>query len=90
MTQHSTDVVVVGAPANSEAGADAGAAYVYRYSGTSWLLDAKLDPRLREIGAEKLYRELEVPLLPVLARMERHGIKIDRPRLAEPRSRHLR
>ena len=35
-------------------------------------------PRLNEIPAlVKLYREIELPLVPVLARMERHGVKID-------------
>jgi len=35
-------------------------------------------PRLNEIPAlVKLYREIELPLVPVLARIERHGVKID-------------
>jgi len=35
-------------------------------------------PRLNEIPAlVKLYQEIELPLVPVLARIERHGVKID-------------
>jgi len=38
----SGDVAVVGAPGDDDAATDAGAAYVYRYDGASWLLEAKL------------------------------------------------
>ncbi len=31
----------------------------------------------REPGLERVYREIELPLLPILARMERTGVKID-------------
>jgi DNA polymerase-1 len=37
-----------------------------------------LDPRIDELGLRKLYEEIELPLVPVLADMERTGIKIDR------------
>ncbi len=37
-----------------------------------------LNPRLDELGLRKLYQEIELPLVPVLADMERTGIKIDR------------
>jgi DNA polymerase-1 len=37
-----------------------------------------LNPRLDELGVRKLYDEIELPLVPVLADMERTGIKIDR------------
>jgi DNA polymerase-1 len=43
----------------------------------TWLLDAKLGAMLADNGVETLYRELEVPLISVLARMERHGILLD-------------
>jgi DNA polymerase-1 len=37
-----------------------------------------LNPRLEELGLRKLYEEIELPLVPVLADMERTGIKVDR------------
>jgi len=37
-----------------------------------------LNPRIDEFGLRKLYEEIELPLVPVLADMERAGIKIDR------------
>ena len=42
-----------------------------------WLLDRKLRRRLDEEGLLELYRGLELPLMPVLARMEMHGIAVD-------------
>ena len=44
----------------------------------TWLLDAKLGPMLDEAGLDELYRGLELPLIPVLARMETNGIAVDR------------
>jgi DNA polymerase-1 len=40
-------------------------------------LRGRLTPRLVEEGFEKLFKELEVPLIPVLARMEMHGVRVD-------------
>ena len=48
----------------------------------AWQLADKLVARLREHGLEPLYRDLELPLVPVLADIERHGIRIDLPALA--------
>ncbi len=48
----------------------------------AWLLDSKLTPRLEEEAMDRLYRELELPLIPVLARMEMNGIAVDREVLA--------
>ena len=48
----------------------------------AWQLADKLSARLREHGLERLYRDLELPLVPVLADVERHGIRIDLPALA--------
>jgi DNA polymerase-1 len=41
-----------------------------------------LAPRLKEMGMEKLYYEVELPLCPVLAEMERTGFLVDRAALA--------
>ena len=40
-------------------------------------------PRLEELGLEQLLREVELPLVGVLAAMEREGLKLDAERLAE-------
>ena len=37
----------------------------------------KLLPQLKENGVEKLFYEIEMPLVPVLSRMEANGVKID-------------
>ena len=46
-------------------------------------LKNKLEPELERIGATKLFREVEMPLVPVLARMELQGVRIDTGALAE-------
>ena len=40
-------------------------------------------PRLEELGMHELYYELELPLCPVLARMEQEGFLVDRKALTE-------
>ena len=40
-------------------------------------------PRIEELGLEQLLREVELPLVEVLAAMEREGLKLDAERLAE-------
>ena len=42
-----------------------------------------LEPKLAETGQSKVFHEVETPLLPVLADMEREGIRLDRDILAE-------
>ena len=42
----------------------------------------KLLPRLKEMGAEELYRTIEEPLIRTLADMEREGVRVDCERLA--------
>ncbi len=47
-------------------------------------LHQTLWPRLEAVPSlAAVYRDLEVPLVPVLSRMERHGVLVDRKRLAE-------
>jgi DNA polymerase I len=42
-----------------------------------------LKPRLAEEGGTRIYERVDRPLIPVVARMEREGIKVDRARLAK-------
>ncbi len=49
----------------------------------AWLLKELLSERIEEHGLTKVLRELEVPLIPVLARMEQAGVKVNRDMLAK-------
>ncbi len=49
----------------------------------AWLLDEKLTTRLAAVGLEQLYRDLEIPLVPVLVQMEQRGIAVDVAELRE-------
>lgn len=42
-----------------------------------------LEPRLKEAGVEELFRDIEMPLMPVLAEMEMNGVCLDTAALAE-------
>lgn len=46
-------------------------------------LEEALLPLLRETGMESLYREIELPLMPVLAAMQQRGVRVDRQRLLD-------
>ncbi len=46
-------------------------------------LKERFEPQLREQKLDRLFRELEMPLVPVLARMEANGILIDVPLFQE-------
>jgi DNA polymerase-1 len=48
-----------------------------------WQLWEMLPRALKEVGLHTLYEDLERPLVPVLAAMEREGIRVDPARLAE-------
>jgi DNA polymerase I len=50
-------------------------------------LAAVLGEEVEQAGLEKLYAEIDLPLVPVLARMEQAGVKIDRLALSEMSSR---
>jgi DNA polymerase-1 len=41
-----------------------------------------LEPRLKETGLDRLFRDLELPLIDVLAELEFNGVRIDEARLA--------
>jgi len=49
----------------------------------AWLLREKLQAKLRDGNLETLMADFEVPLIPVLARMERNGIGVDLAKLKE-------
>ena len=48
-----------------------------------WLLRPVLQKELEQQGMDKLYRDIELPLCPVLYRMENAGIDIDREQLIQ-------
>jgi DNA polymerase I len=50
-------------------------------------LASSLRREVEDAGLLKLYRDIDLPLVPVLARMEQAGVKIDRKTLAEMSSR---
>lgn len=45
-----------------------------------------LEPKLKEVGAEELFHDIEMPLVPVLADMERNGVRLDTKALDEVRT----
>ena len=49
----------------------------------TWRVAEAQRPRLLELGLERLFREIELPLVRVLARMEAAGVKMDPYRLGE-------
>jgi DNA polymerase-1 len=53
----------------------------------AWQLAETLRARLRDEGLEPLFRDMELPLVPVLADIERHGVRIDQPALASQSTR---
>jgi DNA polymerase-1 len=57
--------------------------YAAEDADVTWRLHAHLAPRLAEEGGTKIYHRVDRPLVPVVAQMERHGIKVDRARLAK-------
>lgn len=62
-------------------------AEVYEYAAedadVTLKLKNKLEPILKEKGADDLFYNIEMPLMPVLAEMEMNGVKIDTQSLAE-------
>ena len=57
------------------------AEYACEDAETTWRLREALDPELDEAEARDLFATLEMPLVPVLTRMEQHGIAVDTPLL---------
>ena len=61
---------------------DRATAYAAEDADVTWRLHALFKPRLSEEGATRIYERVDRPLIPVVAHMERRGIKVDRERLA--------
>jgi len=61
---------------------DRATAYAAEDADVTWRLHRVLKPRLAEEGSARIYERVDRPLIPVVAAMERHGIKVDRERLA--------
>jgi len=57
--------------------------YAAEDADVTWQLAEKLRPLLPDHGAERVFYEIECPLLSVLTRMENAGVKIDVPALYE-------
>jgi len=62
---------------------DRATAYAAEDADITWRLHALLKPRLAAEGGTKIYERVDRPLIPVVARMEREGIRVDRARLAK-------
>jgi DNA polymerase-1 len=61
---------------------DKATAYAAEDADVTWRLHRVLKPRLPEEGSTRVYERVDRPLIPVVAQMERHGIRVDRERLA--------
>jgi DNA polymerase-1 len=57
--------------------------YAAEDADVTWQLKAAVEPLLKERGAERVFYEIESPLVPVLADMELEGIKLDAAALNE-------
>ena len=56
--------------------------YAAEDADVTWRLHRVLKPRLADEAATRIYERVDRPLIPVVAQMERHGIKVDREKLA--------
>ncbi|MCI6617959.1 MAG: DNA polymerase I [Prevotella sp.] len=67
--------------------ADLAPAEVYEYAAEdadiTLRLKNVLEPKLKEVGADDLFRQIEMPLIPVLAAMEMSGVCLDTAALQE-------
>ena len=57
--------------------------YAAEDADVTWRLHKVLKGRLALEGGTRIYERVDRPLIPVVAQMERHGIKVDRARLAK-------
>ena len=56
--------------------------YAAEDADVTWRLYKVLKPRLATEGGSRVYQRVDRPLIPVVAEMERNGIKVDRAALA--------
>ena len=66
----------------SEVPLDRATEYAAEDAEVTWRLHRVLKPRLSEEAATRIYERVDRPLIPVVAAMERAGIKVDREALA--------
>lgn len=75
---------------NQKSMRDLSPAEVYEYAAEdadiTLKLKNKLEPELKKYGAEQLFYEIEMPLMPILAEMEMQGVRIDTGSLKETSS----
>lgn len=57
--------------------------YAAEDADVTWRLHHLLKPRLSEEGGTRIYERVDRPLIPVVARMEREGVKVDRAALSD-------
>jgi DNA polymerase I len=57
--------------------------YACEDADATWLLHRKFSPLLAENGVEELFSRIEMPLVPILAKMESHGVLLDTRLLAD-------
>jgi len=69
--------VLAGAELFSQVPVSAATRYACQDAHYAWLLEAKLAPLLEKDGLVPVFSEVEVPLVGILARMERRGILLD-------------
>ena len=65
-----------------EAPLDRATEYAAEDADVTWRLHRLFKRRLPEEGGTRIYERVDRPLIPVVAQMERHGIKVDRDQLA--------
>jgi DNA polymerase-1 len=56
--------------------------YAAEDADVTWRLHRLFQPRLADEGGTRIYQRVDRPLVPVIAMMERNGIRVDRERLA--------
>nr|WP_298899357.1 DNA polymerase I [uncultured Altererythrobacter sp.] len=65
-----------------EVALDRATEYAAEDADVTWRLHRHMKPRLADEGGTRIYERVDRPLIPVVAQMERYGIKVDRARLS--------